>query len=194
MLAHSVRDKPVDQNFIQLIKQKKVAYCPTLTRELSTFVYADTPAFFSDPFFTKENDSLTIKPLKDPARQQQVRNSRSAQTYKQQLPVAMANLKKLFDSGVPILFGTDSGVPTRFLGYFEHLEMEMMAEAGLTPMQIIVSATKTPAQYLNLKNVGPLSPGNWADFLVLNSDPLADIKNMRNIAAVFISGVDVRRD
>ena len=171
-----------------------MAYCPTLTRELSTFVYGDIPAFFSDPFFTKEYDSLTIKPLKDPARQQQVRNSRSAQTYKQQLPVAMANLKKLMDSGVPIVFGTDSGVPTRFLGYFEHLEMEMMAEAGLTPMQIIVSATKTPAQYLNLKNVGTLSAGNWADFLVLNADPLVDIKNMRNIAAVFISGVEVKRD
>ena len=98
------------------------------------------------------------------------------------------------DSGVPIVFGTDSGVPTRFLGYFEHLEMEMMAEAGLSPMQIIGSATKTPAQYLNLKNVGTLSPGNWADFLVLNADPLVDIKNMRNIAAVFISGVEVKRD
>jgi imidazolonepropionase-like amidohydrolase len=175
-----------------LIKEKKVAYCPTLTRELSTFVYADTPGFFSDPFFTREFDSITIRPLKNPARQQQVRNSKSAQTYKQQLPVAMANLKKLSDSGVPIVFGTDSGVPTRFMGYFEHLEMEMMAEAGLTPMQIILSATKNAAQYLNLKNVGSLSAGNWADFLVLDADPLKDIRNMRKIAAVFISGTEVK--
>ena len=194
ILAHSVRDVPVDESFIKLIKEKKVAYCPTLARELSTFVYAETPDFFSDPFFTKEYDSLTIQPLKNPSRQQQVRNSRSAQTYKQQLPVAMTNLKKLSDAGVPIIFGTDSGVPTRFMGYFEHLEMEMMAQAGLTPMQIILSATKTAAQHLNLKNLGTLSAGNWADFIVLNADPLADIKNMRNIAAVFISGSEVKRD
>jgi imidazolonepropionase-like amidohydrolase len=191
LLAHSVRDVAIDESFIKLIKEKKVAYCPTLTRELSTFVYADTPEFFSDPFFTKEIDSIIIKPLKDPARQQQVRNSRSAQTYKQQLPVAMANLKKLSDNGVPIVFGTDSGVPTRFMGYFEHLEMEMMAQAGLTPMQIIVSATKNAAQYLDLKNVGSLIAGNWADFIILDADPLQDIRNMRKIAAVFISGEEV---
>lgn len=53
LLAHSVRDKPVDEAFIELIKEKNIGYCPTLTRELSTFVYEDTATFFSDPFFQK---------------------------------------------------------------------------------------------------------------------------------------------
>lgn len=193
LLAHSVRDVFIDEDFIRLIKEKKAGYCPTLTREMSTFVYSDTPGFFSDPFFTKEYDSLAVQPLKNPSRQAQVRNSRSAQTYKEQLPVAMANLKKLSDAGVPIVFGTDSGVPTRFMGYFEHLEMEMMAQAGLTPMQIILSATKTAAESLNLKNVGTLSAGNRADFIILDADPLADIKNMRRIAAVYINGVELKQ-
>jgi len=193
MLAHSVRDKPVDDAFIQLIKEKKVCYCPTLTRELSTFVYGDTPDFFSDPFFTREYDSVTIKPLKDPARQLQVRSSKSAITYRQQLPTAMANLKTLCDLGVPIVFGTDSGIPTRFMGYFEHIEMKMMADAGLTPMQIIVSATKNAAEYMGLKDLGTLSPGHRADFIVLDADPLTDIQNVKQISGVFIGGDKVIR-
>lgn len=193
MLAHSVRDLPVDDGFIRLIKEKKVCYCPTLTRELSTFVYGDTADFFADPFFTREYDSATIQPLKDPARQLQVSNNQSAKTYRQQLPTAMANLKTLCDQGVPIVFGTDSGIPTRFMGYFEHLEMKMMAEAGLTPMQIIVSATKNAAEYMGLKDLGTLSPGHRADFIVLDADPLADIRNVRQISGVYISGDEVRR-
>ena len=193
MMAHSVRDLPVDEAFIQLIKQKKASYCPTLTRELSTFVYEDTAEFLSDPYFLREYDTTTIKPLLDPARQQKMRDSKSAQTYKKQLPVAKANLKTLCNQGVPIVFGTDSGVPTRFIGYFEHIEMSMMADAGLTPQQILVSATKNPAEYLGLKDVGTLVPGHWADFLVLDADPLSDIKNVRKINAVFIAGHEVSR-
>src|SRR5437660_242418 len=53
-LAHSVRDKPVDDEFIALLKQHNVPYCATLTREVSTFIYESTPRFFSDPFFLRE--------------------------------------------------------------------------------------------------------------------------------------------
>lgn len=193
LLAHSVRDVPVDNAFIQLLKEKHVGYCPTLTRELSTYVYGDTAEFFSDPFFKREYDSLTIQPLKDPARQLQVRNSQSAKTYKQQLPVATANLKTLSDNGIPIVFGTDSGIPTRFMGYFEHLEMRMMADAGLTPMQIIVSATKNAAEYMGLQDLGTISPGHHADFIILNADPLEDIENVKKINAVFIGGEEIER-
>lgn len=193
MLAHSVRDQPVDEAFIRLIKEKKVPYCPTLTRELSTFVYADTADFFSDPFFTREYDAATVGPLKDPSRQLQVKNNRNAQIYRKQLPQAMANLKTLSDAGVPIVFGTDSGVPTRFMGYFEHLEMQMMSEAGMTPMQIIVSATRDAAEYMNLNGLGTLSRGNWADFVVLEADPLEEIRNARKILAVYVGGEPVIR-
>jgi len=177
MMAHSVRDQRVDDEFI--------------TRELSTYVYGDTADFFHDPFFTKEYDSATIRPLKDPKRQEQNRNSKNAKTYKQQLPVAMANLKILSDEGIPIAFGTDSGVATRFFGYFEHVEMAMMAEAGLTPMQILVSATKTAADCMGLKGVGTLEAGKWADLIVLTEDPLKDIKNTRAIESVWIAGMEV---
>lgn len=193
LMAHSVRDRAIDEEFIQLIKSKNVGYCPTLTRELSTFVYGDTAAFFADPYFLQEYDRATIAPLLDPASQEKVRNSRTAQIYKQQLPTAMANLKTLQDRGVPIVFGTDSGMPKRFMGYFEQLELEMMAEAGLTPMQIILSASKNVAEFLNLKDLGTLSAGHWADFLILEADPLTDIRNVRKISGVWIGGEKVER-
>lgn len=193
LMAHSVRDKPVDKEFIMLMSLQKACYCPTLTRELSTFVYGSTPDFFNDPFFKKQYDSITIQPLKDLARQEQIRNSKSAQTYQQQLPVAMANLKTVSDKGIPIAFGTDSGIPTRFFGYFEHIEMAMMAEAGMTPMQIIVSATKRAADCMRLKEIGMLAPGYKADFVILGADPIADIKNTRTIESVWISGNNVSR-
>ena len=191
LIAHSVRDLPVDESFIELIRRKDVAYCPTLTREVSAFVYGETPEFFTDPFFTREYDAAIVELLKDPGRQSQVRNNRNAQVYRQQLPLALANLRTVSAAGVPILFGTDSGVPTRFMGYFEHMEMQMMAEAGLTPMQIIVSATRDAARYLGLRSLGTLSARNWADFLVLEADPLRDIGNVRKIAGVYIGGVPV---
>lgn len=194
LLAHSVRDKPVDPSFIELIKERHVGYCPTLTRELSTFIYADTASFFTDPYFTMAYDSQTIAPLLNPENQSEVRNSRSARIYREQLTVAMENLRVLASHGVPIVFGTDSGMPTRFIGYFEHLELEMMQQAGLSPMAIIVSATKNPAEFLGLNHLGTLQPGNLADFLILDADPLEDVTNIRKIRGVYINGREIREN
>jgi len=193
MMAHSVRDKPVDAAFIRSLKEKKVCYCPTLTRELSTFVYGDTAGFFSDEFFRREYNNSVISPLEDPANMMKVKNSKAAKIYKQQLPVAMANLKKLSDSGVTIVMGTDTGLPGRFMGYFEHVEMQMMEESGMTPEEIIISATKNAATSMGLKDIGLLAPGYHADFVILNDNPLTDISNTEKIAAVFIGGEEVSR-
>lgn len=190
-IAHSVRDVAVDSSLIRLLKERNVCYCPTLTRDLSTFVYGEIPDFFEDPFFLREVDTAILQPLKDPQRRLQVRQSRSAQTYKQGLQRALKNLKTLSDSGVVIAFGTDSGVSGRFQGYFEHLEMELMAEAGLSPMEILTSATGSAASCLDLKDVGTLEPGKLADFVVLDKDPVADITNTRGISSVWIGGKSV---
>ncbi len=191
LMAHSVRDLPVDASFIEKIKKRKVCYCPTLTRELSTFAYGETPSFFQDPFFKREYDSAVVAPLTNPERQEEVRKSVSGETYRRQLPVAMANLRTLSEAGVPIAFGTDSGIPTRFMGYFEHLEMAMMAESGLSPMQILTSATRSAAECMGLKDLGVLTPGKWADFVVLEADPLENIGNAKKIESVWIAGQSI---
>lgn len=192
-IAHSVRDREVDEDFIRLMKEHHAFYSPTLTREVAVFTYSETPAFFSDPFFLKEADPVEMAKMSDPKHQESVRNDHAAQWYKQHLPIAMHNLKALSDAGVVIVMGTDSGGgPGRFQGYFEHLELEYETKAGLTPMQAIVSATSGAAQAVNVsQQAGTLEKGKWADFVVLSANPLDDIRNTRAIDSVWIGGVQV---
>ena len=192
MIAHSVRDREVDDEFIALMKARDVPYCPTLTRELSTFVYESTPKFFDDPFFLAEADPAMIARLKEPARQNAMAQSKSAQAYKTALKVAERNLKKASDAGLLIVMGTDSGAfPERFQGYFEHVEMTMMREAGLSPAQVLRAATSDAARALRLSDVGALKPGAWADFVVLDRNPVDDIRNTRSIVSVWVAGARV---
>ena len=194
-IAHSVRDREVDDEFIRLMKERHAFYCPTLTREVAVFTYAETPAFFSDPFFLKEADPAEIAKMEDPRHQESVRNDRGAKWYKDHLPIAMRNLKTLQDAGIVIAMGTDSGGgPGRFQGYFEHLELEYETRAGLTPMQALISATSGAAQAVNIsREAGTLEKGKWADFVVLNANPLDDIRNTRKIDSVWIGGVEVQQ-
>jgi imidazolonepropionase-like amidohydrolase len=200
-IAHSIRDQPVDAELIALLKARNVCVCPTLMREVSTFVYESEPPFFSDPFFLRSADPAVIDALRDPKRQEQVRTSKSAQRYKVALEVAMANARRLADAGVRLASGTDTGPPARFQGYFEHLELELLAKAGLAPEAILAAATGNAAACLaganapenaDLNRIGFLKTGYWADFVVLNADPLADIKNTRTIESVWIGGKKLR--
>jgi imidazolonepropionase-like amidohydrolase len=189
LLAHSVRDAEVDEPLIALMKERGVCLCPTLMREVSTFVYESTPAFFEDPFFLRYADRDTVRALAEPARQKTVRDSRSAQTYKTALEVARRNLKRLSDAGVGIAFGTDTGPAGRFQGYFEHKELEQMVQAGLTPTQALLAATGGAAQCLKVSGkIGTLQPGAWADFGVYTSNPLDDVRNTRSLESVWIAG------
>src|SRR4029079_15894604 len=125
-----------------------------LTRELSTFVYESTPPFFADPFFLREADAALVAQLKAPARQAAMGASASAKAYKAALAVAKRNLQKASDAGVLIAMGTDSGAfPERLEGYFEHLELEMMADAGMTPAQILRAATSDAARAMKLDDI-----------------------------------------
>lgn len=189
-IAHSVRDRPADDEFISLLKQRDICYCPTLTRELSTYVYESIPAFFKDPFFLREADAALMARLQEPERRAAMSASKPAQTYKAQLPVAMRNLKKLSDAGIRIAMGTDTGaLPERFQGYFEHLELEMMAEAGLTPVQVLRAASGDAATCMQRPGfTATLVPGQWADFLVLDANPLDEIRNTRKLDSVWIAG------
>jgi imidazolonepropionase-like amidohydrolase len=188
-IAHSVRDKEIDDEFISLMKKRDIPYCPTLTREISTFIYESTPSFFSDPFFLGEADREVVAQLQELQRQEAMRKSATAQRYKAALKVALRNLKKAADAGLLVAMGTDAGpFANRFQGYFEHLEMEMMAEAGLTPSQILRAATGAAARAMRVDGIGSITKGAWADFVVLERDPLKDIRNTRSIASVWIAG------
>lgn len=187
-IAHSVRDREVDGSFAAALIGNDVCYTPTLAREVTTFIYGGTPAFFEDPFFLAEADSAVIERLKDPGRQERIRNSPAAQAYQRALVQGQANLKILSDAGVRIALGTDTGPPGRFQGFYEHVELALMAEAGITPDRILVAATENAARCIGRDDIGTIEPGKWADLLVLQADPLADARNLRLVESVWVAG------
>ena len=127
-------------------------------------------------------------------KQDAVRKSASAQKYKAQLAVANRNLKKLADAGVPIAMGTDTGPTGRFQGYFELMELEMMVKAGMPAAAALNSANAVAARCMGIdKDLGTLETGKWADFVVLEDNPLTNIVNVRHINSVFIAGNRVPR-
>ncbi len=191
MVAHSIRDEAVDDETITLFRETGVCYVPTLTREVSTFAYGDRPDFFDDPFLMSDVDSAQVMTVSDPERQAGVRASGAAEAYGRALEIAQANLGRLSEAGVPIAFGTDSGPLGRFQGYFEHMEMQLMAEAGLTPEQILRSATGVAAECLGRDDIGTLEPGRRADFVILRANPLEDVANLREISGVWVGGAEV---
>jgi imidazolonepropionase-like amidohydrolase len=193
-IAHSIRDADVDADVVSAFKASGVCISPTLMREVSTFVYESTPDFFSDSLFLTHANREWMASVTEPARQQAMRASPAAQRYKVALQVASRNLKRLFDAGVPIAMGTDTGPTGRFQGYFELMELELMVKAGLTPRQALTSATRDAARCMKLdRDLGTLEPGKWADFVALDADPLSNISNVRRIASVWIAGNRVAR-
>lgn len=107
------------------------------------------------------------------------------------------NLMRHHDAGVPIAMGTDSGgwphMPNMFHGLTALREMELMAEAGMTPEEVLRSATVTPARMMGIENlVGTVEVGKRADLIVVRGDPLANISALRELEWVIKDG-ELRR-
>jgi imidazolonepropionase-like amidohydrolase len=98
------------------------------------------------------------------------------------------NLAKLNAAGIKIVVGTDGNTP-----YAPHIEMEDMVAAGMTPMQVIVAATRNGAQFLRLTDVGTIEANKSADLLVLDANPLDNITNTRKINSVYFRGAKIDR-
>jgi imidazolonepropionase-like amidohydrolase len=191
VLAHNVRDREVDAEFIAMLKQRNVTLIPTLVRDELLFAYGDAPAWIDDPFFLKFVPPERLAVLKTKIRDEQVKNPQRA-LIKAGFEMNKVNLKKLSDGGVRIALGTDSGgAADRFFiqGYSEHREMELMVQSGLTPMQVIQSFSKGASETLGIdKEFGTLTKGKAADLLVLEKNPLENITNMRSIQAIYLGG------
>jgi imidazolonepropionase-like amidohydrolase/predicted enzyme related to lactoylglutathione lyase len=108
---------------------------------------------------------------------------------KQKLPIALQNLKDLSDAGVAIAMGTDMNCSFQTGGAAEIEELELMQQAGMTPMQIIVAATSSAARHLGLaQEIGTIDQGKIADLILVDGDPTSNISDIRKIVSVFQSG------
>ena len=171
--AHSIRDKVVDDEYIQMIKARPNV---VLVPNMADRGVPQDMTWLKDSLPAAEWEKLQADASKE--------NSESAKTYATQA----SNLAKLNAAGMKIVVGTDGGVP-----WAAHVEMADMVKAGMTPAQVIVAATRNGAALLQIADAGTIESGKSADFLVLDADPLTDITNTRRISSVYLRGAQVDR-
>jgi imidazolonepropionase-like amidohydrolase len=186
VLVHSVVDQDVDDAFVALLKKRGTLYVTTLavfegysevfhrnvrlTRpevEIANPFIVDT---VSDPFPPLPADARFMKGPPVP-------------------PAALRNVKRLWDAGIVVAAGTDAGNIGTFHGPALHRELELLVQAGLTPAQALQAATTNAAHVMGRGDVGAIEPGKLADLVVLDADPLLDVRNASRIAAVVKGGV-----
>lgn len=186
ILVHGVSDRPVDDEFIRLVLDRGVIYTTTLVvfegydKVLGQQVtMTDADKVCGDPAVIATWDDLAAMGFEP--------NRYSGEA--ESLRIASANLKRMQNAGAVIAAGTDAGNIGTLHGPALHREFELMAEAGLSPMQILVAATRNAARVFRAEpETGTLEPGKLADLLILEADPLADIRNARKIATVVKGG------
>jgi imidazolonepropionase-like amidohydrolase len=194
-LAHGVLE-PIGRNgkTLETMKSRPVFYVPTM----DIYEFLADPRAFVDSVLA---DARVTAP--GGLAEETVRRYRSAEysdgykkrypnfeNVRRKLPALYGNLKDLHAAGVPVALGTDMWA---FPGLGVSIEMDLYARAGLTPLEVIRAATSTAARSIGAeKDRGSLSAGKRADFLVLSADPLADVKNVRAIEAVYKAGLRAR--
>jgi imidazolonepropionase-like amidohydrolase len=193
IMAHSIRDEEIDDALVAEMKKKNVSYIPTLSLDEFAFAYEDDPKWLETPFFRASLEPGVYEMITSAAYKDKVSKSAVTPQEKAALTIALRNLLKLFRAGIPIALGTDAGAsPIRVQGFSEHMEMELMVRAGLTPAEAIEVATRNGARLLKIEDrQGTLQAGKKADFIVLDANPLEDIRNTRTISAVWKDGVRV---
>ena len=191
--VHSVRDAPDDDELLGLMKQKGIVQVAgTVSREAAMFAYASPAPQLNDRFFQQSLSPEALKLLASPERQRSVAASAAYPRLRSFYDMAMANMKREGAAGIPFGVGTDAGPPGRVAGYSGHWEMELLVKDGFSPGEVIHAATAVGAEILGARDIGTLERSKWADFVVLDADPLKDIKNTRKIDAVYIGGRQVK--
>jgi imidazolonepropionase-like amidohydrolase len=169
--ADGVRDKDVDDEFMDLLRQRKVFFVPNLPERPLTA--ADLP-------FIAQSVPASRIPV--------ATGGANAEAFN----IQARNLKKISDARVAqIGFGTDSGVS---VGWPAHVELADMVAAGMSPDQVITAATRTSAEILKQTTMGMVVAGRSADFIVLDANPLDNILNTRKISRVYLRGKEVDRN
>src|SRR5262252_6682485 len=201
VLVHSVTDKPIDDAFVKLLKDRHIILCPTLVvfeRYGRTFSHqlnlTPEEQKWGNPEVIASFDVTKIPQDKLPQRVKEALADPKAalDRIKKTYDVALKNLKTLEDADVTIAAGTDAGNIGTIHGPALFREFQLMKQAGLTPMQILQCTTVNAAKLFGGETgarIGNLQDGYFADLVILNSNPLDDIKNASDIDTVMKNGV-----
>jgi imidazolonepropionase-like amidohydrolase len=201
ILVHSVVDKPVDDAFVKLLKDRHIILCPTLVvfeRYGRTFSHqlnlTPEEKAWGNPEVIASLDVTKIPQDKLPDRIKSAlaKPDEALDRIKKTYEVALPNLKKLEDAGVTIAAGTDAGNIGTIHGPALFREFQLMKEAGLTNMQILQAATENAAKLFGGDtgaHIGKIDNGYFADLVILKSNPVDDIANASDIDAVIKNGV-----
>jgi imidazolonepropionase-like amidohydrolase len=189
---HTVHDTAAGPEFIQLCLDNGVSFSPTLTHAQSGWDYVEHPELLEDPEIRAAFEPEGLARWSDPKKQQEVLASPDLKDRKASFQESLEFVKKMADAGIRIAVGTDSGASTWNvpMGWGTHRELQLLVDAGFTPLQAIVAGTRNGAELMSQgeADYGTLQAGKAADLIVLNADPLADIKNARKIDRVMQAG------
>jgi len=191
VLVHMVQNAPLDDEFLGLLREKKPYW--------ATVISLGDPVEIcnNDPFFEQALTASVVETIR-------ANKERVALTANCAPPspnaanrerVLAQNFPRYIEAGVKLVLSTDTGLhPGHTFGSGEHVEIARWVQLGLSPAQAIVAATRTPAELMGLTDLGTLAPGKRASFIVLNANPLDNIRNTRAIADVYLDGVKLDRD
>src|SRR5881628_127090 len=206
VLVHSVTDKPVDDGFVKLLKDRHTILCPTLVvfeRYGRTFSHqlnlTPEEKAWGNPEVIASLDVTKIPQDKLPDRIKAAlaKPNEALDRIKKTYDIALPNLKRLQDAGITIAAGTDAGNIGTIHGPALFREFQLMKEAGLTPMQILQCATANAAQLFGGEtgaHIGQIENGYFADFVILKSNPVDDIARASDIDTVIKNGVLYQAD
>jgi len=183
---HMPYDREVDDEYLDMVKENNVYIVPTLgmiTKREPYYIPAFQDAFFYDQVPASMVELLNDNYKPPPAGQSAAAEQRSAMLTR--------NLTKLKDH---IILGTDAGAVGDYFGYADHVELELFVRMGMSPAEAIVASTSRSAEAFGLNSVGSLKAGKAADFVILDANPLEDIRNTRQILDVYLRGKRVDRE
>ncbi len=194
IMAHSAVTSPVDDEYIALAKKSKTLYLATLCVYHDVFDENAIRSYITQDFVKKSVPKKTLDTLISPEPLNSFEKSIKQANIKRLLPTIQSNLKKVAESGIPIGVGPDTGVPGAFPGLAVHREMELMVQAGVSPAAVLVAATRNAAEYLGEPSLGTIENGKTADVIIINGDPLQNIRNTSYVETVIKDGKVINRE
>lgn len=195
-VAHGAYRDPLSHEVIALLVEKRVYYVPTLSFFEGYLPLVNDPNFLDSPLLKGSVSKPLIRMLKALIKTGRLKLSDERIEYmRSALEVSKENLRRLSEAGGKIALGTNAGDVLAFHGLSVHRELELMVEAGLSPMEAIVAGTKTAAECLGKgEELGTIEEGKLADIIIIAGNPLANISETRNVEVVIKDGVVLDRE